>query len=73
MGVATFDGVRVSYGEWEPDPDASPVYTSRPAWPGSVILKTTRDAISGWRRRRMETWYEGDQLMGRWEWERRAK
>lgn len=62
----------VSYGPWEPDPDAPPIYSGvMPGWRGGPV--TLRPSTGGWRRKRFEVWMgnHGEQV-GRWLWERRS-
>lgn len=71
----------VTYGEWEPDPDAPKAlyYPSRAAerfvrWV-LVGMRLSRGPIlktGDRRRKRFETWHDAEgREMGRWTWERR--
>lgn len=64
---------RVSWGEWEPDPDVPAVYAGQieplaGIFGGPLVL---RPQVGGYRRARNTSWTEGGQLVGRRDWERR--
>ena len=60
----------ISFGPWEPDPDAPPIYVGlAPGLFGGPL--TLRPQTGGWRRRRFASALIDGRTVGRWTWERR--
>jgi hypothetical protein len=58
----------IRYGEWEPNGDPYSVTVNLNEGLGWFPL-WVQSTKQRWHRRRMERWYEGGELIGRWTWE----
>lgn len=75
----TKDDPKITFGEWEPDPDTAPIYkklvrTPRAArdWMLFGAIAEAYPTPGGYRRKRFEAWWEDGRPMGRWVWDKRG-